>query len=142
MTVKKSVCVDLDGVLASCDGWKGIEHIGDPIEGAVEFTQCLSQTARVVVFTTRCKAYPEGVPGPAGMPEPDRSDPEALALIVKRWLDRHGFSYDEVYIGQGKPFAAAYIDDRAVECRPSIDGATAAYVQALDSVRDLLEASH
>lgn len=32
---KKTVAVDLDGVLADYStGWQGIEHIGDPIPGA------------------------------------------------------------------------------------------------------------
>ncbi len=117
--MKKIVCVDLDGVLADYrDGFKGIDHIGDPIDGAAAFTHALHEFARVVVFTTRCKVYPEGTPGPDGVPEVNRSSQEVLAGKVKAWLDRHGFAYDEVYVGQGKPFAAAYVDDRAVVCRP------------------------
>jgi phosphoglycolate phosphatase-like HAD superfamily hydrolase len=117
--MRKTVLVDLDGVLADyTSGWRGIDHIGDPIPGAVEFTRHLAEFARVVIYTTRCKAYLETAPGPDGVPEPDRNDPERLAGIVKVWLDRHGFTYDEVYTGQGKPFAAAIIDDRAVVCRP------------------------
>ncbi len=117
--MKKTVCIDLDGVLADYSkGWQGIDHIGDPITGAVEFTKSLAEFALVVVFTTRCKAYPTGTPGPSGAPEPCRDNPEALAARVKEWLHRHGFAYDEVYTGQGKPFAAAYVDDRAVVCRP------------------------
>ena len=37
--MKNTVCVDLDGTLAKYDGWKGLEHIGEPIDGSVEFTQ-------------------------------------------------------------------------------------------------------
>lgn len=133
---KKTVLVDLDGVLADySQGWKGLENIGDPLPGAVEFLRELREFARVVVYTTRCKAYPEGVPGPDGMPEPNRSDPEALASIVKAWLDRHGFAYDEVYVGQGKPFGAAIIDDRAVSCEPQ--RYPLAFVHALEDARRL-----
>jgi len=57
--MKKSVCVDLDGVLAQYDGWKGVEHIGDPIPGAVQFTKKLQEVARVVIFTTRTNADPK-----------------------------------------------------------------------------------
>ena len=117
--MKKTVLVDLDGVLADySQGFKGIENIGDPIPGAVEFSKRLASFARVVIYTTRCKAYSEGVPGPDGVPEPNRSDPSVLVGIVKAWLDKHGFAYDEIYSGQGKPFAACIIDDRAVNCNP------------------------
>jgi hypothetical protein len=116
---KKTVLVDLDGVLADYSrGWQGIDHIGDPIPGAVEFVRRLSEFARVVIYTTRCKAYPADQPGPDGAPEPCRDDSEALAFRVRTWLNRHGFTYDEVYTDQGKPFAAAIVDDRAVVCRP------------------------
>ncbi len=129
---KPSVCVDLDGVLADYSGgWKGLENIGEPIQDmrhpetglpmgmtAVEFTHKLAKFAKVIIYTARCKVFPPGVPGPDGVPEPNRSDAETLAGYVKVWLDRHGFAYDEVYIGQGKPFAVAYVDDRAVVCRP------------------------
>lgn len=122
MEPMKSVLVDLDGVLADYhSGWLGIHSIGDPIPGAVEFTKQLAEFARVVIFTTRCKAYPSDVPGPDETPEPNRDDPEALAAIVKTWLDKHGFTYSEVYIGQGKPPCAAVVDDRAVSCRPQAD---------------------
>jgi hypothetical protein len=106
--MKKNVCVDLDGVLADYSkGWQGVEVIGDPIPGAVEFTKSLSEFADVVVFTTRCN--------------PEVNKPEAAHLLVNRvreWLDKHGFRYADIYCGTGKPIASAYIDDRAITCRP------------------------
>lgn len=117
---RPSVCVDLDGVLASYDGWKGLEHFGDPIEGAVEFTKELSRSHRVVIFTARCHVD-------------DGGDVDHARKLVTGWLDRHGFAYDEIYTGQGKPFANAYIDDRAVSCRPQDDG-EGAFSEALDRV--------
>jgi hypothetical protein len=104
--------VDLDGVLAAYDGWKGIEHIGSPLPGAADFTRRLREVARVVIYTTRCKEYLENKGDFDGRPAHE------LAAIVRGWLDRHGFAYDEIYVGQGKPFAVAYVDDRAVPCRP------------------------
>ena len=143
---KKTVLVDLDGTLADySNGFQGIDHIGEPIPGAVAFTQRLSEFARVVIYTTRCKAYPEGVPGPDGVPEPNRSSPDHLAGIVQSWLDKGGFVYDEIYIGQGKPIAACIIDDRAVVCRPqspfvndahSEDGIEGVYREALLSAKN------
>jgi hypothetical protein len=125
--MRKTVCVDLDGVLARYDGWKGEDHIGEPVPGAAEFTHFLSRFARVVVFTTRVKAdLADRLPG---------TTPEQLAERVKAWLDEHGFDYDEVYQGQGKPIAAAYIDDRAVRL-PTNPG-LADFAEALDETKVL-----
>jgi hypothetical protein len=106
--MKPTVCVDLDGVLADfSEGWKGVEHFGAPIPGAVEFTRQLSEIADVVIFTCRCQsALNHGVA------------PFLLANRVREWLDKHGVAYADVYIGQGKPVASAYVDDRAVVLRP------------------------
>ena len=54
---------------------------------------------KVVIFTARSR-----LPG--------------AAEKVRQYLDKHGFKYDEVYEGKGKPIASAYIDDRAVTCKP------------------------
>ena len=101
----KTVCVDMDGVLASYDGWKGVDHIGDPIEGARDFVDALAKDFKIMIFSTRCNAEVNKF-----------YDVETLVDIVKEWLQTHGFKYD--YIGIGKPMAVAYIDDRAVSCRP------------------------
>lgn len=126
--MRKSVCVDLDGVLADySDGWQGVGVIGDPIPGAVEFTKQLAELFDVVIFTCRCN------------PEMDRPTvPHLLARRVAEWLDIHGFTYHHIYVGVGKPVASAYIDDRAVVCQPQIDGPTVAYQNAMDSVKWLV----
>jgi hypothetical protein len=124
--MRKSVCVDLDGVLARFDSWKGIDHIGDPIPGAVEFMRTLKENFRVVVYTTRCKVFPD--------PEKFLGSYD-LVRIVKVWLDSHAFPYDEVYEGQGKPFAVAYVDDRAAVCEPQ--KSPLAFVNALVRVHEL-----
>ncbi len=109
MKGKPTVAVDLDGVLAKYDGWKGVDHIGDPIYGAVEFTKRLSKWAHVTIFTTRLNCEVNKVP-------PHSIDD--LYYKVLDWLKKHAFSFDEIYLGQGKPLAVAYIDDRAVPCTP------------------------
>ena len=128
--MKKSVAVDVDGVLAQYDGWKGVEHIGDPIPGAVEFTKKLQEIARVVIFTTRVNADPK-ISG-------RNESVEMLTQRVKLWLDAHGFAYDEIYVGQGKPLAAAYVDDRAVTCCPQDGASDCEYKAALYDVRILV----
>lgn len=107
--MKPTVCVDLDGVLASWD--HGTFHeIGPPICGAVEFTHRLSELADIVIYTCRCteELYP-----------PQKA--HLLANEIRRWLDLHNFMYASIWTGQGKPIANAYIDDRAVTCRPEKD---------------------
>lgn len=86
--MKKTVCLDLDGVLAQYDGWRGEGHLGDPIPGALEAVRRLQKTYDVVVHTTRS------------------------GDLVSSWLERHGFT--GVRVSSVKPPAVAYVDDRAV----------------------------
>lgn len=117
----QSVCLDLDGVLSTYSGWKGVDHFGDPIPGAVEFSKKLARVYRVIIFTARLHSS---------------YDERDVLPLVQGWLDRHGFRYDEIYTGKGKPFAIAYIDDRGVSCRPQEDGERAFEI-ALEGVKRL-----
>lgn len=123
---KPTVAVDLDGVLASYDGWKGVDIIGDPIPGAQDFIGCLlSSGLRVIIHTTRTNAW-------VNRAEHNGQDHLAaggghrwrarLRLIVSNWLMQNGFPKESddfyVYDGPGKPIAVAYVDDRAVACAP------------------------
>jgi hypothetical protein len=46
--------IDLDGTLAVYDGWKGAQHIGEPIPAMVErVKQWLSEGLAVRIFTAR-----------------------------------------------------------------------------------------
>ena len=105
--MSKTVCVDLDATLAHYEGWRGEDHIGPPRPGARDFMAALrARGLRAVVFTTRVKAdVPDRPPG---------ETPDTLAVRVVAWLDANGIPHDGVYTGQGKPMAAAYVDDRAV----------------------------
>lgn len=50
------VGVDLDGTLAVYDGWKGIDHIGEPIPATIEYVQNLIESGiEVRIFTARCQ---------------------------------------------------------------------------------------
>jgi hypothetical protein len=60
----------------------------------------------IIIYTTRCCM--QANPG---------HDLTKLVNIVKAWLDKNSLPYDHVFNGQGKPFAVAYVDDRAVPCR-------------------------
>ena len=109
MTERATICVDLDGVLASWDhGTFGT--IGPPIPGAAEFSHRLGEMGQVVIYTCRCTEE---------LYRPLRA--HLLANAVRDWLTEHGFHFDHIWIGQGKPVADVYIDDRAVSCRPEHD---------------------
>jgi hypothetical protein len=128
---KPRVCVDLDGVLAKYDNWRGAENIGDPVPGALEFAHELAKVADIVIYTSRCSE------------ERRRNDdgyslsPAQMRIHIIDWLEKHNFPYADVYIGQGKPRVAAFIDDRAVNCTPQTD--KEAFVNALASVKSLLK---
>ena len=107
--MKLSVCVDFDGTITSWTpgGWKGVDHFGEPFPGAQEFLKKLREKFKVVIFTCRCNV--ELLKEPA----------EVLRDKVAAYMDQKGLEYDEIYIGQGKPVATAYIDDRAISCNPA-----------------------
>jgi hypothetical protein len=127
---KPRVCVDLDGVLAKYNEWHGADVIGPPLPGALEFANSLAKFADIVVFTSRCSLDQGG--------ESDKPNlsPAKLRLRVVEWLEEFNFPYADVYTGQGKPRAAAFIDDRAVTCRPQKD--PAAFRTALTHARSLV----
>ena len=124
--VRNTVCVDLDGVLAKYERWQGLDKLGAPLPGAVAFTRHLAEVAHIVIFTTRCN---EAM---------NRDEPaELLQERIQLWLDEHGFVYHQIYAGQGKPHAAAYVDDRGVSCCPQTHGESEFQV-AVDRVKELI----
>jgi len=122
---RMTVCVDLDGVLCSRLYASGKHEFGEPIDGALEFTRELSQTARIIIYSARL--------GSGGSSATDQT---RLADDIGRWLDSHGFAYDEICTDRAKPIAKAYVDDRAVPCRPEEDGPVA-FQRASTMIDDL-----
>ena len=52
--IEEWIGIDFDGTLAFYDGWRGIEHIGEPIKPMVEFVKDLvSQNKKIKIFTAR-----------------------------------------------------------------------------------------
>jgi hypothetical protein len=124
------VCLDLDGVLAQYNGWEGPDKIGPPIPGALDFAWSLAEIADIIIFTSRCSL------DASGDAPPSRLSPRELRIRIIDWLEKYKFPYTDVYTGQGKPHAAAFIDDRAVYCSPQKD--KEAFNDALESTRRLL----
>ena len=127
------VCLDLDGVLAHYSGWEGLDQIGPPIPGALDFARELAEIADIVIFTSRC-SLDAGGEAPA-----TRLSPRQLRIKIIEWLEKYKFPYADVYAGQGKPRASAFIDDRAVYCSPQKD--KAAFKNALQATKAVLSRS-
>jgi len=128
---RPTVCLDLDGVLVDRTYARGGEELGDPIDGAVEFTRALAEQADIVIHTARLGGRSTGASAGAAQAEQRRIEER-----IRAWLDQHGFAYKEIAMDVGKPIAAAYVDDRGVSCRPMDDGPRA-FEEALAAVRRL-----
>lgn len=114
-TKKTRVCLDLDGVLAEYNGWEGSDHIGPPLPGALKFARSIAKVADIVIFTSRCSEETGDRDAVSAL------TPGQLRIKVVDWLERHKFPFADVYVGQGKPKVAAFIDDRAINCSPQHD---------------------
>jgi adenylylsulfate kinase len=92
----RTVALDFDGVLAQYDGWRGEDHLGQPMPGMRDLVAALERRGcAVVVFTTR----------PA-----DR---------IHGWLRDHGFPALEVTNVKERRMVV-FLDDRAVRFEPPL----------------------
>lgn len=79
MSTSGWVGVDLDGTLAQYDGWKGVDHIGDPVPKMLERVRnWLADGVTVKIFTARVFLAPECV------------------TIIQDWCEKHGLPRLEV----------------------------------------------
>jgi len=94
------VGVDLDGTLAHWDGWKGIEHIGEPIPLMIaRVNTWIAEGVTVKIFTARA------------------SVPEQISYIHD-WLEKHGLPRLEVT--NVKDFEMVQLwDDRCIQVVPN-----------------------
>lgn len=90
-----SILVDLDGTLARYEGWKGPEHVGEPIPLMAERVKKWIENGKTVKIFTARASVAEQIPP------------------IKEWLKSNGFGDLEVTCCKG--FDAVEIwDDRAV----------------------------
>lgn len=76
--------VDLDGTLAVYDGWKGLDHIGDPIPRMVKnVQQWLSEGKEVRIFTARVSREFSGMVDRSEMPI------EQIRKVIEDWCEEH-----------------------------------------------------
>lgn len=75
--------VDLDGTLARYDGWKGHEHIGDPIEPMVNRVKVwLSMGRTIKIFTARMHGHGLPVIG-------DETAQIDVVTPIEVWCSKH-----------------------------------------------------
>jgi hypothetical protein len=101
------IAVDLDGTLARYDGWKGIDHIGEPIQPMlVRVKRWLAKGKDVRIFTARVG------------PQPDPVACEQAAWHIRQWCLKH--IGQELPITCTKDFGMVELwDDRVVQVTPN-----------------------
>lgn len=95
--------VDLDGTLAHYDGWKGEEHIGEPIRPMLaRVTAWLDRGQEVRIFTARVCNDPTG----------------RIASIIQDWTEKH--IGERLAVTNQKDYGMIELwDDRAVSVEPN-----------------------
>ncbi len=92
--------VDLDGTLAEYHGWKGVEHIGAPIQPMLDRVKCwLAEGKDVRIFTARVG---------------DRRQKMQATHYIMRWCEKH--IGQPLAVTNVKDFGMVELwDDRAVQ---------------------------
>lgn len=104
--------VDLDGTAAFYEGWKGIEHIGDPIPAMRErILQWIEGGQPLKIFTARVYC------GESGEPEGDRfRDAQLARRVIEKWCLKHFGVILPVTCTKDFSMIRLY-DDRAVQVK-------------------------
>ncbi len=98
---KDTIAIDFDGVIHNDNkGWHDGTIYGDPISGSLEAIKILASKFSLIIFTAKAKSDRPLVNGKNG------------TLLVKEWLEKHGYMDYISGITAEKPRAFLYIDDR------------------------------
>lgn len=97
---EKTICVDMDGVIAKYDGWKGKTHFGEPEDGAKESLEELKEKGwTIIIYTTR-----------------------GDNKLISKYLEENEIPFDFINKNPDqpkgsshKPISDVYLDDRAIE---------------------------
>lgn len=94
--------VDLDGTLAHYNGWRGVDHIGDPIPAMLaRVKEWISMDKTVKIFTARVSIAPG-------------RDRDEVIGYIHAWCRRHGLPDLEVTNVKDFGMITLY-DDRCVQ---------------------------
>jgi len=104
ITRRPTACVDLDGTILEYDGWVGVGKFGAVMAGAKDALVALKEQGwKLIIYTCR---YEEE--------------------LIRNYLRAEGVPFDEINrnsdvigpaVGETKPFADVYIDDRGIGFR-------------------------
>ena len=75
---------------------RGGEQLGDPIDGAVEFTRALAEQADIVIHTARLAGRPAGASDGAA-----RAEQRRIEERIRARLDQHGLAYKQIALAVG-----------------------------------------
>ena len=115
---------DLDGTLARYDGWKGIEHIGEPVERMVLIARLLHWLGKKIKILTARVA-----------PRTGKDDSEKAREYVQKWCDKNlGFVPDITYVKDAS--MVALFDDRAVAVEANSGKVLGGWPDALPKASD------
>ena len=96
MSERGWIGVDLDGTLARYDGWKGPEHVGEPVGPMLERVKgWLAEGREVRIFTARCWPFnPQATGGDLRIVEDgataQRSRDASVAIMaIRAWCRQH-----------------------------------------------------
>lgn len=106
--------VDLDATLAYYDGWKGVDHIGDPIPSMLARVKAwIAEGQAVKILTARVYC------GESGEPAGDRyRDAQLARRAIEKWSLKHVGVI--LPITCCKDFAMITLwDDRCVQVKPN-----------------------
>jgi hypothetical protein len=106
--------VDLDATLAQYDGWKGIDHIGEPVPAMFERVKdWLEQGQPVKIFTARVYC------GESGEPAGDRyRDAQLARRAIEKWCLKYFGAILPITCCKDFSMIAMW-DDRCVQVKPN-----------------------
>lgn len=97
----ESVAVDLDGTLAKDTGWKGTDHIGEPVPEMLQLVHnLLDDGEEVVIFTARV-----------------HDGKKSTEKYIRDWLKKHDLPDDLEITNEKRPDMEKFYDDKAVEVK-------------------------
>jgi len=102
--MKRTICLDFDGVCNTYIGWKGEEELYSPQPGLEQFIKAIIATdRRVAIFSTRT--------------------PERLEAWFLHWLPSlvDAIRTQDIIFPPRKPPADCYVDDRAIRFNGSFE---------------------
>ncbi len=115
---------DLDGTLAKYDGWKGIDHIGEPVKPMVELIKRMHDEGKVVkIMTARVapRQNEDGIVGEQGIVLKNEHGVEqhyVASYFIRKWCETNlGFIPEIVY--QKDHLMLELYDDRVKQVVPN-----------------------